>query len=101
MPSTSSIVGTWSDGIVLSFCWSSSTAGPFEFRRTVGWMEPDSGAPRGSPSAGPSTTSRRWRMTRGASSSTFAHVVIPQMPSAMSGGWAAWNAVTAAAVSGP
>ena len=42
-----------------------------------------------------------WRETRGASSSILAHVSRPQMPSAMSGGWAAWNAVTAAAVSGP
>ena len=58
LPSTSSRVGTWSGGTVLSFCCSSSTAGPVEFRRMVGWIVPPSGAPRGSPSAGPSTTLR-------------------------------------------
>ena len=98
LPSTSSRVATWSGGTVLSFCCSSSTAGPVELRRIVGWIVPPSGAPRGSPSAGPSTTLRPWRETRGASSSILAHVSRPQTPSATSGGLEAWNEITAAAV---
>ena len=42
--------------------------------RTVGWIVPAAGVPRGSPSVGPSTTLRPWRTTRGASSSSLAQV---------------------------
>ena len=100
LPSTSSIVGTWSDAIVFSFCCSSSTAGPFEFRRIVGWMEPDSGAPRGSPPPGS-------RPPRGAGGSRAAPArrasptsSRPQTPSATIGGLDAWNEISAAAVMG-
>ena len=66
-----------------------------------GWVVPFSGVPRGAASVGPSTVSRPWRVTRGASSSSLAHVSSPATPSGTSGGLVVWNTMSAAVVSGP